>query len=110
MYVAIVQIPGVERSKQDAVAAGLASVERFAGLNGLNYKYYLNGELGGGGVYIWESRASAEAFYNEDWWPRMEETFGVRPTLTCYDNYVVVDNVAGEVRVDGEKIEPGEAA
>ena len=35
----------------------------------------------------------------------MEKRFGVRPTLTYYDHYVTVDNMAGEVRVDGRPIE-----
>jgi hypothetical protein len=105
MFIAIVQIPGVERSREEAITAGMNSVGKFAGMDGLNRKYYLNGENGGGGVYIWESREKAEAFYNEDWFPMMEKAFGVRPTLTFYDNYVVVDNLAGEVRVDGTPVE-----
>jgi len=110
MFIAIVQLPGVARSKEEAIASGMASSAKFAGMDGLITKYYLNGENGGGGVYIWESREKAEAFYTEDWYPAMEKIFGVRPIVTCYDNYVVVDNEAGEVRVEGAKVEPGEAA
>ena len=36
----------------------------------------------------------------------MEAAFGVRPTLSLYDNYVVVDNEAGEVRVEGKAHKP----
>ena len=110
MFIAIVQLPGVSRGKEEAIASGLASSGKFAGMDGLHTKYYLNGENGGGGVYIWEPREKAEAFYTEDWYPAMEKVFGVRPILTCYDNYVVVDNDAGEVRVEGEAVDPGEAA
>ena len=46
----------------------------------------------------------------QDWYPAMEKIFGVRPVVTFYDNYVVVDNEAGEVRVEGEAVDPGEAA
>ena len=110
MFIAIVQLPGVARSKEEAVTSGLASSSKFTGMDGLNTKYYLNGEAGGGGVYIWESREKAEAFYTDDWYPAMEKAFGVRPVVTFYDNYVVVDNEQGEVRVEGEAVDPGEAA
>ena len=96
-------------TKEEAIASGLASAEKFRGLDGLHTKYYLTGENGGGGVYGWESRQKAEAFYDDDWWPMMENAFGVRPTLTFYDNYVVVDNEAAEVRVEGKKADSAAA-
>ena len=110
MFIAIVQLPGVARSKEEAITSGLASSSKFSGMDGLQTKYYLNGKAGGGGVYIWESREKAEAFYTDDWYPAMEKIFGVRPVVTFYDNYVVVDNDAGEVRVEGQAVDPGEAA
>ena len=33
----------------------------------------------------------------------MEAAFGARPTVTYYDNHVVVDNETGKVHVDGRK-------
>ena len=30
----------------------------------------------------------------------MEAAFGATPTVTYYDNHVVVDNEAGQVRID----------
>lgn len=104
MFIAIVQIPIEKRSKEDAIRAAKASAPTFVEAPGLIRKHYLNGDDGGGGVYLWESREAAEAWYNEDWWVRAEKTFGVRPKLTYYDNYVVVDNSANEVRVDGEAV------
>lgn len=105
MFIAIVEIPtGKKRSPSEAVAGGKASAPTYLGMKGLLRKYYLNGDDGGGGVYLWESREAAEAWYNEDWWPMMEQRFGVRPRLTFYDNHVVVDNEAGELRVDDEPV------
>lgn len=100
MFIAIVQIPGVKRSKAEAITAGEASTPTYAGMDGLISKYYLNGDQGGGGVYVWESREKAEAWFNADWWPMMESRFGVRPTLTFYDNHIVVDNLTQEVHIE----------
>jgi len=101
MLIAIVQVPGIERSKEDAIVAARSSAPTFAKLPGLICKYYLNGTNGGGGVYIWESREAADAWYNEGWAEMMERRFGAKPTLAYYDNYVVLDNIKAELRVDG---------
>ena len=101
MLIAIVQIPGLQRSAEEATKSGRVSAPVYARLPGLKRKYFLNGEAGGGGVYLWETREQAEAWYNEDWAARIAARFGARPVVTYYDNYVVVDNDAGELRVDG---------
>lgn len=104
MFIAIVQIPIGKRSKEEAIASGQKSGPTFLGVKGLIRKYYLNGDAGTGGVYLWESREAAEAWYNDAWWQRMEKNFGVRPLLTYYDNQVVVDNITHELRVDGKAV------
>lgn len=101
MLIAIVQIPGLQRSADEATASARLSAPLYAGLHGLKRKYFLNGDAGGGGVYLWETREQAEAWYNEDWAKKVEARFGARPTVTYYDNYVVVDNDADELRVNG---------
>ena len=100
MVITLVQIPGEKRDVDAAITGGKASTPTYLGLDGLLMKYYLNGDQGGGGVYLWESREKAEAWFNDDWWPMMESRFGVRPTLTYFDSHVIVDNVAGEVRIE----------
>lgn len=101
MMIAIVQIPGLERSSEDAIKSAKISTPTFAGLPGLVRKYFLNGENGGGGVYIWESREQADAWYTEEWAAKIEQRFGARPKLTYYDNYVVIDNVENTVSING---------
>ncbi len=107
MIIAIVQIPvdGPKRPRDDVVALSVKSAgDIFHDVKGLQRKYYLNGDAGGGGVYVFDSREDADAWFNEDWADWMEGRFGARPTLTIYDSHVVVDNVANEVRVDGKPI------
>ena len=104
MFIAIVQSSGSTRIKAKAFEAGKGSAPMYLGMTGLIRKYYLNGDEGGGGVYLWESREAAEAWYNDDWWPMMEKRFGVRPTLTYYDNHVIVDNATNELRIEGKAV------
>lgn len=101
MLIAIVQIPGLQRSEEEATKSARTSAPLYANMPGLKCKYFLNGEAGGGGVYVWESREKADAWYNEEWASNIEARFGARPTLTYYENYVVLDNDAGELRVNG---------
>ena len=101
MLIAIVQIAGLQRSAEEATASARVSAPLYAGLDGLKRKYFLNGEAGGGGVYLWETRAQAEAWYNDEWAKKMEARFGARPTVTYYENFVVVDNDAEELRING---------
>jgi len=104
MFVAIVQIPMTKRPRDAAVESARKSAPTYTalGAKGLLKKYYLNGEAGGGGVYFWESEAAARAWYTPEWEKRMEAAFGAKPKVTYYDNHVIVDNEAGQVRVEGE--------
>lgn len=108
MIIALVQIPldGPKRDEEDVVKQSLESTKIFAEVPGLRRKYYLNSEAGGGGIYEFDSREHAEAWFNDGWADWMEGRFGVRPTLTLFDNPVVLDNEAGEVRVNGVPVSP----
>ena len=105
MFVAIVQIPVAKRSREAAIDATRKSAPTYTalGAKGLVRKYYINGDAGGGGVYLWESEAAARAWYTTDWEKQMEARFGAKPTVTYYDNHVVVDNEVGKVRIEGER-------
>ena len=102
MFVAIVQIPMSRRPRDAAVEAAMKSAPTYTalGAKGLLRKYYLNGEAGGGGIYLWASEAAARAWYTPEWEARMETAFGARPVVTYYENHVVVDNETGQVRIE----------
>lgn len=106
MIIALVQIPleGPRRRRDDVIAQSLESTRIFHEVKGLRRKYYLDSDAGGGGVYEFATRADAEAWFNDGWADWMEGRFGVRPSLTIFDNPVVLDNVAGQVRVDGAPV------
>ncbi|TDK45054.1 monooxygenase [Antarcticimicrobium luteum] len=108
MIIAIVRIPleGPKRPADAVIRQSLESSVIFHEVPGLRRKYYLNSEAGGGGIYEFASREAAEAWFNDGWADWMEGRFGVRPTLELYDCPVVLDNAAGEVRVNGAPVPP----
>jgi len=76
-----------------------SSAPKYQNLKGLVRKYYLRAEDGrtAGGVYLWESRAAAEAVYDAAWKARVQELYGSAPSITWFDTPVIVDNAAGAI-------------
>lgn len=104
MYVAIVRMETPAVDHDTAVKISLGSTETFTALKdkGLLMKYYLSRESGGsGGAYVWRSKEDADAWYTPAWFDRLEENYGVRPTVIFYDSFVQVDNTRDQVVVDG---------
>ena len=71
----------------------------FQQVPGLLSKTFLLGEDGkqGGGAYVWQSRADANAF-EPQLRAMIREKMGVEAEITYFDTPVVVDNVHGQVR------------
>lgn len=105
--IVVVQFDLPKRTEEQAVKGGKSTAPIYRGLakKGLIRKDYLNGEAGTGGVYLWDSRQSAEAWFTEERIAELTERFGVRPRLTWYDTHVTVDNLRDETRVNGQAIE-----
>lgn len=82
----------------EQIAESQKAAENFRDIPGLIRKNFLYSEEGiGGGVYTWESREAAEAFYNS---PRMDAfRERVGPVdVRYFDTYVIVDNERGELK------------
>ena len=105
--IVVVQFDLPKRTQEQAIkgGTGTAPIYRDLGKKGLIRKDYLNGETGTGGVYLWDSRASAEAWFTEARMAELTQRFGARPRLTWYDTHVTVDNIKNETRVDGRAVE-----
>lgn len=105
--IVVVQFDLPKRSEEQAIKGGTSSAPTYRGLGqkGLIRKDYLNGEAGTGGVYLWENRAAAEAWFTDARVAELTQRFGARPRLTWYDTHVTVDNVKDETRVNGESID-----
>lgn len=105
--IVVVQFDLPKRAEEQAIkgATSTAPIYRDLAKQGLIRKDYLNGDAGTGGVYLWESRAAAEAWFTEERMADLTKRFGARPRLTWYDTHVTVDNLKGETRVNGKAIE-----
>ena len=101
--IVVVQFPIDKRTEEQAIAGGTSTAPTYRELAkiGLIRKDYLNGETGTGGVYLWESRDKAKAWFTPERIKILTEKFGAPPTLTWYDTHVTVDNIEEEVRVNG---------
>ena len=77
------------------------SAPRYRAMQGLVRKYYLwDAETRtGGGVYLWESRAAADAIYSAEWKASIRERYGAEPVITFFDAPVIVDNEIGTTSV-----------
>ena len=80
-------------SLAEATAAYEASAPSYQRVDGLRRKHYLLGDDGrvGGGVYLWDSQAQAEALYDAAWSARITARYGTAPTVEYFDSPVTVD-------------------
>jgi hypothetical protein len=104
--IVVVQFDLPKRTEEQAIKGGTGSAPTYRDLasKGLIRKDYLNGDAGTGGVYLWESRAAAEAWFTDAKMKELTERFGARPRLTWYDTHVTVDNLKHETRVNGKAL------
>ena len=100
MITAIVQFKLTDgTSLEDAAAIFQGTAPRYRGMSGLMRKYYLfDPETGtGGGCYLFNSRASAEAVFNDDWRALIKDKYGAEPRIHYFETPVVVDNISNEI-------------
>ena len=103
MITAIVRFKAPAGASPESMAEAFRSTAPlYRGLPGLIRKYYLHDADNGtaGGVYLWESRAQAEATYDAAWRKRLTEKYGAAPEVSYFETPVVVDNVTDEILAD----------
>lgn len=89
-------------SRDDAVAIFRSTAPTYRGVPGLIRKTYVLYPDGVtvGGIYLWQSRAAAEAMYSDDWRDFVRGKYGCEPQVTYLDSPVVVDNVTQDIIED----------
>jgi len=89
-------------AREEARRIFLSTAPKYRDVPGLVRKHYLIAEDGAsvGGVYLWNSRAEAEATFTESWRAFVREKYGTDPTVTYFENPVTVDNIAQQIVAD----------
>ena len=89
-------------TRQEAQSNFLSTAPKYQGVAGLVRKCYVLSQDGStaGGIYLWGSRAEAEAMYTESWRGFVREKYGADPSVTYFDSPVVVDNLTHEILSD----------
>ena len=88
--------PGLSRADELAGARSVAA--RWLANADLIAKHFIRSEDGfGGAVYLWPSRAAAEAAHDEAWRQAVIARTGSLPEIRYFDLLMSVDNQAGAV-------------
>jgi len=99
--VAIVRFPAPAALSGEQLRKVLEdAVPRYRVIPGLHRKYFLGNDTHGGGVYEWQDRATAQAFYDAAWFERMRTVYGAVPDIQYFDMHAVVDNDGGTSVID----------
>ncbi len=86
-------------TREEARSIFLTTAPKYRDVPGLFRKCYIVSQDGKtvGGIYLWKSRAQADAMYTESWRVFVREKYGTDPSVTYFDTPVVVDNVTQEI-------------
>ncbi len=100
MIIAHVRFPVPATNRAEFEQKLHASIVKYEKLDGLIRKYYIMTEDGktAGGIYLWESKAKAQAWYTDEWAKNMTAAWGQAPMLEYLDCPIVVDSVRVDSR------------
>jgi hypothetical protein len=99
MLTAIVQYKLPSNIHPAACAAHFRTIAPdFRAVPGLISKQFIYAEDGcAGGVYLWETRAAAEAYYAGPWLDGIRERYGMDPDIKFFETACITDNAIGAV-------------
>jgi hypothetical protein len=88
----LVQIPIPQGVSKELVLNGFAGAEEtYRNVGGLLRKHFILGSHDTfGGVYLWDSKASAQSWFNDQWRKRVSETYGSPPTVEWFEVPIVL--------------------
>ena len=89
-------------SREKAQEMFLSTAPKYQQTPGLIRKYYVLSQDGetAGGIYLWRSRKDADGLYTDEWKQFIRDKYGASPSVTFFENPVVVDNLTGEILSD----------
>jgi heme-degrading monooxygenase HmoA len=107
----LVEIPVPDGVTRELVIAGFAAAEpTYRSVPGLLRKHFVLSERGTfGGVYLWDSAASAQAWFDEAWRTRVRERSGADPVVEWFDVPIVLPAAAGLAAGEQERVHRAQA-
>ena len=89
-------------TREEARSIFKSTAPKYQGVQGLVRKVYVLSQDGAtaGGVYLWNSRAEADAMYTDSWRAFVRDKYGTEPVVTYFESPVVVDNVTQQILCD----------
>ena len=85
-------------SLEDCAAHFRKIAPGFRAVPGLVRKQFIYAKDGwAGGVYLWQSRTAAEAFYGGPWRDGIRERYGMDPQIKYFETACITDNSAEAV-------------
>ena len=89
-------------TREEARRIFLNTAPNYLDVAGLVRKCYVLSPDGNtaGGIYLWNSRAEADAMYTTSWKAFVREKYGSDPEITYLECPVVVDNLTHEILSD----------
>jgi hypothetical protein len=86
---------------EEAAAVFKSTAPKYLGKRGLVRKHYFVTESGdrAGGIYLWETKADAEACYTAEWKAMVTAKYGAAPEILYAHVPVSVDNVQEAIEV-----------
>lgn len=98
--IAVVTFPTPKEIDRAAMRALIEEAgPNYTNIPGLRRKYFIAGDGVGGGIYEWDSRSNAEAFYGEEWYAAIQERFGAVPKIEIFDAAGIADGVGHQLEV-----------
>lgn len=88
--VAIPVPPGAPRSLIEAEMQ--KAVPAYKRVPGLLRKYFTVGNGAFGGIYLFQTRAAADAWFSDAWRKRIQDSYNAQASVTVYDAPIVLDN------------------
>ena len=88
--------------REAAVQMFRDSIPRYMATEGLLRKNVLYRDGLGGGIYLWENQAAADAAYSEEWKAYMTEKYDHPPTIETYEMPITMDREYDTVYDEGE--------
>jgi hypothetical protein len=85
-----------------------ATIDLYSSIPGLEFKLFTFERASGdfGGIYTWRDRASAEQWFNAEWFDRVKRERGNEAYVRFFTAPLSIDNVAGgmDAAVDGSHV------